>query len=103
MGRRSLGSCYAVTMDAADTSIIWRSILLTRDMDLVSVCWMNPLRICAGRESNASLLWWLTIIRGAVNFGSAPATKRSLAPSRWELTFSIGLTPGADFLLDSTG
>src|SRR5882724_9697125 len=93
MGRRLLGLRYAVTTDAADTSIIWRLILLIRDADLVSVCWMNPLRIFAGQESNASSLWWLTIIRAAVNFGSAPATKRSLAPLRWELIFSIRLPP----------
>ena len=34
MGRRSLGLRYAVTMDAAATSIIWRLILLIRGRGL---------------------------------------------------------------------
>src|SRR4030095_4274693 len=93
MGPRSLGSRYAVTMDAADTSIILRLILLTRDADLVSVCWMNRLRICAGPESNALLLWWLTIIRAAVNFGVDAVGRTFRAQSVWELIFSIRLPP----------
>jgi hypothetical protein len=44
MGPRLLASPYAVTMDAADISIIWRLILPIGDADSVSVCWMNAYR-----------------------------------------------------------
>src|ERR671918_523927 len=104
MGRRSLGLRYAVSMDAADTSIIWRLTQLIGAADLASVCWMNPLLVCAGPGSSASLSWWLRIIQSAVNFGSALASKRFLARSRWELIFSIRLTSKRpDFLLNTSG
>src|SRR5437762_3239435 len=87
MGPGLLALRYAVTMATADTFIIWRLILLIRDADSVSVCWMNACGVCVGPKSSASLSWWPMIIRAPVNSGSAAATKRSPAPSRWELIF----------------
>src|SRR5256885_704931 len=87
MDPRLLASRCAVTMDAADTSIIWRVSLLVRGADSVTVYWMNAWRVYAASASSASLLWSPTITLAAVNFGSAAAGKRSLAPSQWGLIF----------------
>src|SRR6266705_2711447 len=89
MGRGRLASHYAVMMDAADTFIIWRLILLIRDADSVSVWWMNAWRVYAGSGSSASLSWWPTIIRAVVNSGSDAAGQRSPASYRWELILRL--------------
>src|SRR5437868_15377867 len=89
MGQRLLASRYAVTMDAADTSIISRLILLIRDADSVSVCWMNAWRVYARPGSSASLSWWPTIIRAAAAFGVDVVGRTFRAQSVWELTFRM--------------
>src|SRR5438445_10420231 len=88
MDRRLSWLRYAVMMDTADTSIIWRLILLIRDTASVNVCLMNASTACAAPASSESSSCSPTIIGAAVNFGVIMTSSKYPAQLQWELIYS---------------